>query len=65
MSAEFWNKLKHLQASYDALKRDHDSLSERILALEGEKETAGTVELDVDTLQAVPKRRGRPPKVRE
>lgn len=65
MSAQFWTHLKHLQASFDALKRSHDELSERVLALEAEKEPAGAVELDVDTLQPAPKRRGRPPKVRE
>lgn len=61
MSALFFNQLKHLQMQNEALKRAYDELAERVLQLEAEKEQKGD-ELDVDTLQ--PKRRGRPPKVK-
>jgi len=59
VSAEFWNKLKHLQSQYQALQEAHDALAERVLALEAEP-TAG-VEIDLDTLEPKPKR-GRPRK---
>lgn len=62
MSAEFWNKLKHIQASVEAMKQTVDALSERVLTLEAAP--VATEELDIDTLK--PKRGpGRPKKVPE
>jgi hypothetical protein len=75
VSALFFAQIKHLQASYDALKRSYDELADRVLALEAEKEPEG-VELDTDTLeplglqvrkpegQMVRRKPGRPPKAK-
>lgn len=70
MSAEFFNKLKHLQMRYDALQKAYDELAERVLALEADP--VEWPELAVDSLKisgdsptaTSPKRRGRPPKVK-
>lgn len=63
MSAQFWSQLKHLSAQVTTLQQSIDQFSERLLALEAEKEPA-VEELDIDTLEPKPKRGpGRPRKV--
>lgn len=64
MSALFFNQLKHLQMRYDALQKAYDDLAERVLQLEAEP--IDWPELDANSLKPVevPKRRGRPPKVK-
>ena len=60
MSIALTGQLKHLSEQLQALQNAYAELSERVLALEAERESPG-LELDVDSLQ--PKRRGRPPRV--
>jgi hypothetical protein len=60
LSQQLFNQLKHLHEEVKYLKEAMSELHDRLIALEAEK-TEGT-ELDLDTLQ--PKRRGRPPKVK-
>ncbi len=60
MSQLLYNELKHLRERVASLQDAIGLLNDRLIALEAEK-TEG-VELDLDTLQ--PKRRGRPPKVK-
>lgn len=64
MSAQFAAHLKHLSDQVSALKTALDGLSDRVLALEAEELSETSRDVDIDTLQVVPKRRGRPPKVK-
>lgn len=59
MSAEVWNKLKHLQTENAYLREQLDTLKDRVLALEVGQ---ATYEEQADELEPV-RRRGRPRKV--
>ena len=52
MSAEFWNKLKHAQASIEALKATVDDLCDRMLVLEAHKPEP-TRYIDIDSLAVI------------
>ena len=59
MSAEVWNKIKHLQTENAYLREQLDTLKDRVLALEGGQ---ATYEEQADELEPA-RRRGRPRKV--
>jgi len=61
LSAEFVARLRHLAEQVQHLVAEVDNLSERVLALEAEKDTAQ--EVDLDTLEPLKRGPGRPRKV--
>jgi len=61
LSAELFSKMRHMAESVTYLTAEVERLSERVLALEAQREVGQL--LDLDTLEPVKRRPGRPRKV--